>query len=159
MCDSCDMYVSCNMCISCNMCNQCYPYYLFYFCYLCYNFCYVCDVCNVFKSRSIELCYGVVVRNLPKVVCNVWLDFGKPNWIVELGPANSYTYALPIHSGIRRLSWLVCCKFCQPCKVMTKTIGPMEGTTWKACVLSWPQCSETSLRPSRHLCRGISTQH
>ena len=74
--------------------------------------------------------------------------FWKTDRIVTLGlfhligPANGYTYTLHIHSAIIRLGWLVCFlynDFCQSCKFMTETMGPMEGATWKAWVWNSPQ--------------------
>ena len=70
--------------------------------------------------------------------------FWKTNQIVTLdlihfiGSANSYTHALPIRSANTRLDSMtgspLLSEFFRPCKLMTETMGPMEGTTRKAWV-------------------------
>ena len=73
-------------------------------------------------------------------MCTCVTVFWKTDQIVTqglfhyIGPANSYTHTLPIHSAITRLDWLVWRdhEFLWPYECATKTIGPMEDTTWKA---------------------------
>ena len=72
-----------------------------------------------------------------------------------IGPVNSYTHTLPIHSAITRLGWLVCfsrASFADHANSrLRKSIVPVEGTDqWKV----WFSSStdrDTSLKPSEHV--------
>ena len=43
---------------------------------------------------------------------------------------------------------------CRPCKVMTETVGPMEGTRWEVWVSFYPCISEMSLK-TLQACLGL----
>ena len=68
------------------------------------------------------------------------IGFWITNQIVTLdlfhfiGPANTYTCTLyPFTVPLPGLVYW-CAFLEQPCKFITETMGPMEGTTWKAWV-------------------------
>ena len=100
---------------------------------------------KVYKTRSSEFPDRSMVHHYQSdmnmlYVTGCW----KTDQIVTLGlfdfigPANTQLHSYTTHIQCHCQAWLTGLlfqsKFCRPCKFMTETIGPKEGTTWKVWV-------------------------
>ena len=89
-------------------------------------------------------------------ICD-WILENWPNWLGLfhfIGPSNSYTHTLLIHSAITRLGWMVCfsrASFAVHVNAWLRQQDPrrvLHRRNWSEID---PSVSETSLRPFRHV--------
>ena len=98
------------------------------------------------RYKQVELLHVIYVLDFGKLI---EIILGIFHFIV---PANSHTYTPPTHSGITRLSQLVCfsrANFVNHVKVIAKTIGLWRAVDGRYGSEINPSGCETSIRPSR----------